>query len=404
VARASIPAGPEELTPEWLGAVLRASGALQRAEVVSVELEVLDGGLVAELVRVRLDLDRDEPGAPSALIAKLPSRRPARRALGEASGGYERECRFYQEVAREAPIPTPRLYHAACDPYPGQALVAPVKQLLERLPGRWIRIPLEVVLRVARAPIRRWVLLLEEVPERARAPARGCSAPTAERALRPLAALHAHFWQSPRLAELEWLKPLDETPRLLQALFQRAWPRFRASNPGRVPAAELHAIGAWLEAHGATLLGALAAPPVTLIHGDYHLDNLVFAHGELGTALDWQAVARARGVFDAAYLICADLDADLGVEVERGLVRGYHLALQERGVAGYGFEACWRDYELAKLLILHRLVVAFDAMELSHEREVARVMRWYARAVARVRGVDLEAAARELAARTAAGG
>lgn len=372
--------------------------------MTAVELEPVEGGLVAELARVRLSLDRAEPDAPATLIAKFPSRRGAARSLGEASQGYERECRFYAEVAREAPIPTARLYHAACDPFPGQALVAPVKLLLEGLPDPLVRIPLAAILRAARLPLRRWMLLLEDLPEGRGVPEDGCDARTAERALRPLAALHAHFWESPRLSELAWLKPLDETPKLLHVLFRRAWPGFRKSDRARSARVELRALGAWLDAHGVALLRALGRAPVTLIHGDYHLDNLVFAHGELRAALDWQAVARARGVFDAAYFLCADLEADLEPEVERGLVRGYHLALLERGVPGYDFEACWRDYELAKLGVFHRLVVAFDAMELSHEREIARVNRWCERATARVASVDLDAAARDLAARAAAGG
>jgi hypothetical protein len=145
------------------------------------------------------------------------------------------------------------------------------------------------------------MLLLEDLPEGRGTPEDGCDARTAERALRPLAALHAHFWESPRLSELAWLKPLDETPKLLHVLFRRAWPGFRASGRARSARLDLRALGAWLDEHGVALLRALGAAPVTLIHGDYHLDNLVFAHGELRAALDWQAVARARGVFDAAY-------------------------------------------------------------------------------------------------------
>jgi hypothetical protein len=54
--------------------------------------------------------------------------------------------------------------------------------------------------------------------------------------------------------------------------------------------------------------------------------------------------------------------------------------------------------------VLHRLVVAFDAMELSREREIARMNRWCERVAARVASVDLDAVARDLAARASAGG
>jgi aminoglycoside phosphotransferase (APT) family kinase protein len=402
--RASIPASADELTPEWLSSVLRAAGVLRRAEVTSCEAEPLGEGIVGDLVRVRLVLDRDEADAPVRLVAKLPSARPSNHALGEASQGYEHECRFYEEVAADAPIPTLRLYHSAWDASPAGPLDAPARQLLDGLPGPAIRILLALLLRVARLPVRRYVLLLEDVPtDRPADPFASADARTAEAALRPLAALHAHFWESPRVARLRWLKPLDETPRVLQVLFRGAWPDFRAGLERRL-GLDLGAIGAWLAARGVALLRTLSTSPGTLIHGDYRLGNLLFAAGELRAALDWQAVARGRGIVDVAYFLCADLEPDLAPEVERRLVCGYHQELVARGVTGYAREACLRDYELAKLLVLHRLVVAFDSMELSHEREVTLVDRWCERVAVRTAEVDLEAAARDLAARAATGG
>jgi aminoglycoside phosphotransferase (APT) family kinase protein len=84
-----------------------------------------------------------------------------------------------------------------------------------------------------------------------------------------------------------------------------------------------------------------------IVHGDYRLDNLLFATTAGGppcTAVDWQLVAIGLPARDLGYFLGTGLKVDERVDHERDLVRAYHDALAGRGVEGYPFEQCWDDY------------------------------------------------------------
>merc|ERR1711908_149788 len=55
----------------------------------------------------------------------------------------------------------------------------------------------------------------------------------------------------------------------------------------------------------ASLLERLARPPLTLLHGDFRLENLRFSTCSPVSvaAFDWQFVCRGRGAYDLAYFL-----------------------------------------------------------------------------------------------------
>ena len=75
MAKLKIPAGPQELTPQWLTHALRQTGAIEGATVRSFDAETIaEGvGLIGQLARVKLHYDGPEAGAPASLIAKFPA-------------------------------------------------------------------------------------------------------------------------------------------------------------------------------------------------------------------------------------------------------------------------------------------------------------------------------------------
>ena len=93
MTRPFIPQRTDELTPEWLTAVLKERGWLKSARVGSAESEILgDGvGFLGVICRLTLELDRDEPTAPKTVIAKLPTAARANRVMAEIIGAYRRE-------------------------------------------------------------------------------------------------------------------------------------------------------------------------------------------------------------------------------------------------------------------------------------------------------------------------
>ena len=68
-----IPCAPGEFTPECLTAILRRSGVIQQSKVDSVQVQEQSVGLVGQAAHLKLTYDREEPGAPSEIFAKLPS-------------------------------------------------------------------------------------------------------------------------------------------------------------------------------------------------------------------------------------------------------------------------------------------------------------------------------------------
>jgi aminoglycoside phosphotransferase (APT) family kinase protein len=376
-----------ELSPDWLTRALRAGGALREASVVAVRAESLGEGegFMGGLARLELKLDAPEVGAPARLVAKLPTPLAAVREAGELLGVYDREVRFYSELAASIPLRTPRCYFAAMDPNPGERHEETVLRWLERAPAPLLPMLLRLGAFAARRSRRRYVLLLEDLaPARTGDQLAGCDAGQAERALRPLARLHAAFWERPRPWPHSWVRPADTAARLFHVAYRRARARGEKNRELEIPA-RLRGLAGWLDAHGVALLRSLAAPPVTLLHGDYRLDNLALPEGGSEPAvLDWQVPLLGRGVYDVAYFLVGSLPPEIPAAQEEALVRYWHEELLRLGVRGYGFDACLADYRRARLFMLYRVLAAADALALVHERAGLLWRVWLERLDARL--------------------
>src|SRR5258706_7133007 len=96
-----IPFHPDAITAAWLTDALPATGTLTHARVTALETQLLEHeqGLTGQLARLSLGYDADETNAPRALIAKFSAPDPQARAMPHAMGFYEREVRFYEQLA-----------------------------------------------------------------------------------------------------------------------------------------------------------------------------------------------------------------------------------------------------------------------------------------------------------------
>ncbi|MHB8576765.1 MAG: protein kinase family protein, partial [Dehalococcoidia bacterium] len=180
---ATVPATLDEVTPEWLTHALREGGLLGDAAVTGMQRQIIGegSGFVGLLARLTLEYDRSIEGAPRTLIVKLPSSMPMARALANFFRFYEREIRFYREVAQQSTLRTPRCYASAMDPAAGN-----------------------------------FILLLEDLSAfRLGDQLASCSIDDARLAIEELARFHADWWESPRLEALDWmLLPSDPLNRL----------------------------------------------------------------------------------------------------------------------------------------------------------------------------------------------
>jgi hypothetical protein len=302
---------PEDLTPTWLTTALTASRVLEGARVVHATFHPIGTGQMCDCVRLDLHYDRSTD-APSTIVAKLPAADETSRATAKALRSYENEVRFYQQLARELPIRTPQAYYADID--------------------------------VESAS---FVLLLEDLaPARQGDQLRGCSPGQAQIALLELVKLHAARWGDRTLADIEWLhRDKAANDQFLATLLPGLWEGFRDRYAADLSADVMQAGTVFFSEIEAYLL---ADPgPLTVVHGDYRLDNLLFdpAPGGVPVAVvDWQMCTDGPGMSDVAYFIGAGLRVDERRSVEADLVHDYHAALTAAGATDYPWDQCWQEY------------------------------------------------------------
>src|SRR5438132_9099208 len=101
----ALPRTIAKITPSWLTWALRTGGYLTRANIVAIAVQAIgqEVGFLDGLARLHLTYD-DEGGGPSSVVVKIPSREVTYRQIGDRYHAYEREIRFYGDVAPGSPI------------------------------------------------------------------------------------------------------------------------------------------------------------------------------------------------------------------------------------------------------------------------------------------------------------
>ena len=292
---------PEGLTDAWLSSVLKTDVRVHNSTRIG-------DGLVGMNIRLELDSDGSVPGS---LIAKMPSPDPTSRATGIALRNYEREVCFYLEVAPTVDIRVARCYHADWQADSGD-----------------------------------FVLLMEDLsPATQGNQITGCDAAQARTAVLELAKLHGPRWNDPALDDIEWLsKRTGNDSEQLAMLWSMFLPGFNNCYGGYLSADATDLINRFGPRIAGWVDGRESANTVT--HGDYRLDNLMFASPQGGApiaAVDWQTPGHGLGITDVSYFLGAGpLPAQRRL-IEHDLVDEYGQALADYGVA-VDSEHLWMQY------------------------------------------------------------
>ncbi len=341
VARPPIPSTPAELTPAWLTEALRATGHLDDAAVAAVQVEPIGQGvgILCQLARLTLTYDRPAPAAPASLVAKLPTADAQTRGMVALFRFYEREVRFYAEVAPLLEVRTPRCYYHDFDPTDGD-----------------------------------FILLLEDLsPYRLGDQLAGASVEELRLVVAELAKLHAPWWNDPRLERLHWV-PVANDPvnKAGLALYPQAWPVFVERFGHALPEA-VRRTGERLGAHVGAILDRFTTAPRTICHGDYRLDNLFFGNADNAplAVIDWQIAVRSVGTYDVGYFMSQSVDPAVRRAHELDVLRMYHQLLLEGGVRDYSFDDCLTDYRWTLLFCFCYPVMGGGLGDLSNERGYA---------------------------------
>jgi hypothetical protein len=308
----------EELTPEWFTAALREGGTLQDgAAVTSLEARFIGTGQLGAVALAELEYDGEGTDTRSSLIVKLPSRDEGSRQLGVAMGAYVSEVRFYEEIAPLLDVALPHVHWGALEPETG-----------------------------------RFTLLLDDLSPVSMAGdmVRGATIEQAALAIAELPKLQAPVWDSAALREDAWWGDHGRTQMLFGSM-EPALPLFIERFADKLEPEHLELVRRLVPKAGAATT-ATWKPPFVLAHGDYRLDNMMFATGASGpplTVIDWQAARLGPPLLDAAIFLGSCVDTEDRRAHERDLLRGYHESLVAAGVQDFTLEDCWNSYRVGSL-------------------------------------------------------
>jgi hypothetical protein len=324
----------------WLNGVMRQNKVLSDATITGLAVADLGTGIgiMGEVTRLSIRYDKAQPGAPSTMIAKFPTRDPTNLGVARALYFYPREVAFYTKLARHSPIRTPRLFHAELDMADHGFVL-----LLEDLTGATLGDQIE-----------------------------GLTPAQAEAAIQAIARLHAAWWGQVDGDGMDAL--FDFTNPDYCAAVQAGYQGFLApalANFSACYGSYTKRVAEGLAPVAAAVVKQLSSRHRTFLHGDYRADNLLFgpALGEDGiAAVDWQISGRGGALYDVAYLICNSLPTAYRRRAEKELLKRYHDTLLKTGVEGFSFGECWEAYRFAVLCGLFVAIYTTGGMDLGNER------------------------------------
>ncbi len=296
---------PDWMTTAWLSEVLGH-------EVADVHVKRIGDGLVGMNLRLGLTYAGDAGDAPRTVVAKLPSPDETSRATGIALRNYEREVKFYRDLVGTLDIRVAHCHHADWDEASGD-----------------------------------FVLILEDLaPAEQGNQLTGCDVEQARTAVLELARLHGPRWDDPTLSDVDWLgrrtsradaDQLAGMYALFLPGFMGTYAKYLDDDQQRVVTAFADRVADWADR---------ADVPLTVTHGDYRLDNLMFASPRGGypvAAVDWQSPGHGPGLNDVSYFMGAGPLPEDRRAIEADLVREYGEALRGYGVQIDDAEL-WRQY------------------------------------------------------------
>jgi hypothetical protein len=316
----SIPTLLADVNRQWFASALKVDQALIRSFKVSSPSS--QRGYGGDIGFVSIDWVQSPATAslPTRLVIKLMPSHPPAAVLVRQVRSFEREARFYAELALSLPVRTPNAYYVNWQASSGTAVL-----MLEDCSH------LQSFTFAAPPP----VYVLELVVD------------TAVR-------LHAHWWGREALL-LEQGSVLSTSSVVWQqwagqltsdwALFLDS-PLVKFLPPGTRALCERLAVTVesrmtrhWPTRH------------LTLCHMDLHSQNIFFDAARPDDPIvifDWDGCHPGCGAHDIAYFL-ALLPIALRRDIEQGLLRRYHAGLVSAGIADYSYPEFLADYQIGCL-------------------------------------------------------
>ncbi|MFI6957943.1 aminoglycoside phosphotransferase family protein [Nocardia sp. NPDC050408] len=305
-----VPVSGEEITPEWLTAVLCRD--VPDAEVLSFDTS---NGSRGTSTRVAIQVDYNEVGTqaglPTELFAKTTTAFSQRILLG---GGkmIEGETRFFRDFRPRVEMEAPIGYWGASDPSSWRSIA-----LMEDIVATRGAVFSEPTAPIARDQI--------------------------EDLIRNLARLHGTFWEDSSIAVLN-------TPSYMLDAYLAAIDMKKRCEVGLRRAEEVvpDALHGQSERLWAGVERAIAIAtddvPATLLHGDPHIGQTYKTRdGQMGY-VDWQVVMRGGWAHDFAYAVNSGCEPEDRRAWDRELLEAYLDELGHAGGEVPSFDDAWLLY------------------------------------------------------------
>jgi len=328
-------ASEKDITPTWVEGVMRGSGNLEDGvTVTSVSTERIGEGVgILSILQRVTPTYSGATKAPKSIVVKYPTDDPVQRGTADALAFYIREIVFYRDCAPSAPFKTAKCY--------GQAIENDNTN---------------------------FTIAMEDISHyRPLNQLDGVSLSDAKIMLEKLADFHAMWWNSPKLPAMQdifppMLNPIYET--VIPMLWAQGWPNVEKYAGHLLPDSVRHIGGIWAEKVSWMLTNLMA--PMTLCHGDYRADNMMF-DGNEPVVIDYQICGTGSGIFDVGYFISQSIATKERRGHDRELVDLYLDRLETHGIT-IDRDEMWRQYLVAIVFCVNYGVTVFAGYAEQNER------------------------------------
>ena len=303
-----VPTSLSEIDAAWMTAALRDAGYAD-ADVAAVDYQPLKGivGALGEVGVLTLE-HRSPTDVPDKLLGKCPLDNDSARLYNSIMRYYRRETGFYRDLADDVPMRVPRSYVNLSQ---DDNHILLLEYFEDAIPGDVLA---------------------------------GTTFDKMERLIVDMARMHGAHWMDEKVSELPWMFHFTEESLLMGFdVAVATWPMALAQEPDLVPPELAELVeGSYLGGvPRERWIAAYNERPWTLIHGDYELENVLFAGDDI-VVIDWQGVMVGFPAMDLGFTLAISGTAET-VERERELMDRYREVLAESGGPQWSHEELMDD-------------------------------------------------------------
>lgn len=308
----------EDVTPEWLTTVFRTSGALgEDGSVAGVTIEPFAVGLgfLSELSKATLTYAGEASQAPSSVIIKMVTSLEVQRGLADALLFYERELRFYRELADDLPLRTAKVHAAMMDDDKTD-----------------------------------FVIVMEDLsPLRGFDQAAGVSVDDAALSIEGMAKFHAAFHGRDLSTLVDTFLPFDNPVyrHALPGIFDAGWPVCKEVAADLLTP-EIIEFGDRFSSLVPFFMESLTGSD-SIVHGDWRADNLMVDLDGSLAVIDFQITGTGGMTYDLGYFMSQSIDPEVRKPANQQLIDRYFAALDANGV----------EYDRGRLEDIFRIATAW---------------------------------------------